>query len=137
SGKVDRIVFDATIDRTAVSVRRQGNDLWIQTSATDSIKVTNYFRNQTVGGIAVEQIEFHDGTVWSIEDVKGMVLQASAGNDVIEGYDSNDTLSGLAGDDRLRGLAGNDVLSGGDGNDTLDGGVGDDQLAGDAGDDLL
>lgn len=137
SGKVDRIVFDASIDRNAVSVRRQGDDLWIQTSGTDSIKVTNYFRNQMVGGVAIERIEFNDGTVWDIEAVKGMVLQASAGNDVVEGYDSDDTLSGLAGDDRLSGLAGNDILSGGDGNDTLDGGVGDDQLAGDAGDDTL
>lgn len=137
SGKVDRIVFDATIDRNLVSVRREGNDLWIRTTSTDSIKVTNYFRNQAVGGIAVEQIEFHDGAVWSIEDVKGMVLQASSGNDVIEGYDSNDTLSGLAGDDRLSGLAGNDILAGGDGHDTLDGGLGDDQLTGDAGNDVL
>ncbi|WP_322110970.1 calcium-binding protein [Steroidobacter gossypii] len=137
SGKVDRIVFDASIDRNAVTVRRQGNDLWIQTSASDSIRVTDYFRNQTVGGIAVEQIEFSDGTVWSIEDVKGMVLQAGSGDDNIEGYDSNDTLSGLAGDDRLSGLAGDDLLSGGDGDDTLDGGVGDDQLTGDAGRDFL
>jgi len=137
SGKLDRIVFDASIDRNSVSVRRQGDDLWIQTSATDSIKVTNYFRNQTIGGVAVERIEFNDGTVWDIEAVKGMVLQASSGNDTIEGYDSDDTLSGLEGDDRLTGLAGNDILSGGDGNDTLDGGIGDDQLAGDAGNDIL
>lgn len=137
SGKVDRIVFDASIARSAVSVRRQGDDLWIQTSAADSIKVSNYFRNQTAGGVAIEQIEFHDGTVWDIEAVKSMVLQASAGDDVLEGYDSHDILSGLAGDDRLSGLAGNDILSGGDGNDTLDGGVGDDQLAGDAGNDIL
>ncbi|HEX2099886.1 MAG TPA: calcium-binding protein, partial [Candidatus Synoicihabitans sp.] len=135
--KTDRVVFDASIERSAVSVRRQGNDLWIHTSATDSVRLTNYFRNQAADGTAVERIEFADGTVWTIEDVKGLVLQATSGDDVIAGYDSDDTLSGLAGDDRLTGNAGNDILHGGDGNDVLDGGVGDDQLAGDAGTDVL
>lgn len=137
SGKVDRIVFDASISPAAVSVSREGEDLLLRTSATDSIRVTNYFRNQATGGIAVEQIVFHDGTVWSIEDVKVMVLQASGGDDSIEGYDSNDTLEGLAGNDRLYGHGGDDVLSGGEGNDTLVGGQGADVLSGDEGDDVL
>lgn len=137
SGKVDRIVFDASIAPAAVAVSREGNDLVLRTSASDSIRVSDYFRNQAASGIAVEQIVFHDGTVWSIEDVKIRVLQASAGDDSIEGYDSNDTLAGLAGNDRLFGLGGDDSLSGGGGNDRLDGGLGDDVLSGDDGNDVL
>src|SRR3569833_1099704 len=134
-GKADRIQFGARINRANVTVRRAGDDLLINTSAVDSIRVTYYFRNQASDGTAVDQIAFADGTIWSIADIKTMVLLPSSGDDSLEGYDTNDVFSGLAGDDRLNGNAGDDTLSGGDGNDTLNGGTGDDTLAGDAGND--
>ncbi|WP_405118281.1 calcium-binding protein [Pseudomonas leptonychotis] len=137
TGKLDRIVFDQSIEVSDVSLKRTGNDLLIQTSIDDSIRVTNYFSGEAGNGTAIEQIVFHDGTVWSIEDVKGQVLQATSGNDFIEGYASDDTLAGLAGDDRLFGYGGNDTLLGGEGNDVLDGGQGNDRLIGDAGNDTL
>ena len=137
TGKVDRIVLGQGIVASAVSLKRIGIDLLIQTSINDSIRVTNYFSGEAGNGTAIEQIVFNDGTVWGIEDVKGQVLRATPGNDLIEGYISDDILAGLAGDDRISGHGGNDTLSGGEGNDVLDGGQGNDRLIGDAGNDTL
>ncbi|WKT60104.1 calcium-binding protein [Microbulbifer thermotolerans] len=136
-GKLDRVIFGQGIDPGAVSVERLGDDLLIQTSPNDSVRLTNYFRGEAADGTAVDEIKFNDGTVWSIEDVKSLVLQASDDSDVIKGYGSDDTLDGLAGDDQLFGNAGEDTLSGGEGSDSLDGGLGDDQLFGDSGNDVL
>lgn len=135
--KVDRILFGQNIDRSKVTVARVNDDLLIHTSATSSLKLTNYFQGDGASGTAIDQIKFWDGTIWTIADIKSMVLQASAGNDTIEGYATNDTLSGLAGDDVIYGEGGEDSISGGEGNDTLDGGVGNDQLYGNAGNDSL
>lgn len=135
--KLDRVAFGATVAPADVTARRVGNDLLLVTSASDSVRLTGYFSSDAANGTAVDEIAFHDGTVWRIDDVKSRVLQAGAGNDVLEGYATGDTLSGLAGDDVLNGLGGNDTLSGGEGDDTLDGGTGNDRLAGDAGNDVL
>ncbi|WP_272493077.1 calcium-binding protein [Atopomonas sediminilitoris] len=135
--KVDRIVFGQDIDRSQVTVSRVNDDLLVKTSATSSLKLTNYFQGDAASGTAVDQMEFEDGTIWTIADIKPMVIKASEGNDTIKGYASNDTLSGLGGNDVILGNGGNDVILGGEGNDTLDGGVGDDQLFGDAGNDVL
>ncbi|OLU36004.1 hypothetical protein BVH06_00630 [Pseudomonas sp. PA27(2017)] len=137
SGKVDRVVFGQGIDSTAVTVKRSGTDLIVFTSATDSIRLTGYFVSEATNGTAVERFEFHDGTVWTIADIKAKALQATAGNDVVHGYEAGETLSGLAGNDQLFGNGGNDTLLGGDGNDTLRGGTGDDQLYGEEGYDTL
>lgn len=96
-GKIDRVVFGAGIDPASVGVKRNGNDLLLQTSASDSVRLTNYFNAEGTNGVAVDRIEFHNSTVWTIADVKNLVLQATAGNDRIEGYVTNDQLSGLEG----------------------------------------
>ena len=136
-GKFDRVLFGTGIEPLNVTARRSGYDLVLHTSPSDSVRLSNYFSAEGVNGIAVDRIEFHNGIVWSIEDVKGLVLQATAGNDVIEGYVTSDQLSGLDGDDLLYGYAGNDTLLGGEGRDHLDGGIGDDRLFGEVGDDTL
>jgi len=75
----------------------------------------------------IEQFQFSDGTVWGWTEIKAKVLQGTAGNDWLYGYDdSDDTLNGLAGNDYLSGGQGNDTLNGGSGNDTLYGGLGND-----------
>ncbi|TRO35078.1 HlyJ hemolysin-like protein [Pseudomonas sp. ALS1131] len=135
--KLDRVVFGQGIDPATVSVERSGSHLIIHTSTSDSIRLTNYFSGEAANGTAVDEIVFHDGTVWSIAYIKGMVLQASEGNDVVQGYASDDLLSGLEGNDQLYGNAGNDTLIGGEGHDTLDGGTGNDVLFGDTGNDVL
>ncbi|MDG4647055.1 calcium-binding protein [Roseibacterium sp. SDUM158017] len=67
----------------------------------------------------------------------GLVLDGTAGADVLEGGTQDDTLNGNAGNDILRGLAGADRLWGGDGEDRLEGGTGPDSLEGGAGTDAL
>lgn len=135
--RLDRVVFGQGIDPAAVSVERNNSHLLIHTSASDSVRLNNYFSGEAANSMAVDEIVFHDGTVWTVADVMGMVLQASDGDDLIEGYASDDVLSGLAGHDFLYGNGGNDTLLGGEGNDTLDGGAGKDALFGDAGSDVL
>ncbi|KLD70010.1 hypothetical protein Y886_42710, partial [Xanthomonas hyacinthi DSM 19077] len=51
---------------------------------------------------------------------------ATAGDDILTGYDSADSLAGAAGNDALSGKSGDDVLIGGVGNDVLSGGAGND-----------
>lgn len=137
TGKVDRIQFDASIDKGAVSLKRSGDDLLIQTSSNDSIRIVAYFQGEAAGGHAVEEISFHDGSVWSIATVKQAVTAATSGDDLIQGYSGDDQFAGLAGNDTLNGHGGNDRLLGGEGNDQLDGGSGNDELLGNEGNDVL
>lgn len=65
------------------------------------------------------------------------MVNATAGNDVLDGTLLQDIIDGLAGDDIIRGLDGEDTLSGGDGADRLEGGIGNDRLDGGAGVDLV
>ncbi len=66
-----------------------------------------------------------------------LVIDGSAGNDIIRGGIGADTLSGAAGDDRLEGRNGADTLDGGGGADALHGGSGRDTLIGGDGVDIL
>ncbi|WP_439866008.1 calcium-binding protein [Pseudomonas syringae] len=135
--KRDRLIFGVGIEPASVTARRTVNDLLLYSSANASIRLINYFADEASNGIAVDEIVFHDGTVWSIADVKIKVVEASAGSDVLMGYATNDLLNGLGGDDTLSAYAGNDTLLGGDGQDLLDGGAGNDNLYGEAGSDTL
>ncbi|MDK2126717.1 calcium-binding protein, partial [Parachitinimonas caeni] len=136
-GRIDRIVFDASVSKASVVATRDKDDLLLTTSASDSVRVANYFNKEAAGGYAIDEIVFADGSIWTVADIKGRVMLATPGNDSISGYASHDTLSGLAGDDTLKGAAGNDVLNGNEGNDVVEGGEGDDQLQGEAGTDTL
>lgn len=133
----DRVVFGEGVEASSVKVQRTGNDLWLHGAGQDSVLLRGYFEGQGKSGTAVDEIMFQDGTVWSIDDVKAMVLQASAGGDVIKGYDSSDAISGLAGDDRLEGFDGDDTLEGGADDDTIRGDRGNDRLLGGDGQDFL
>ncbi|MDM1020605.1 calcium-binding protein, partial [Acinetobacter sp. VNK23] len=126
ASKLDRIVFNAGIEVADVSLKRQDNDLIVKYSENDQITVKNYFDSNGATAYRIDQVIFADGTVWNVEVVKAKVLEATAANDVIQGYSSADQLNGLAGNDSLYGYAGNDTLTGGTGNDYLDGGVGND-----------
>ena len=59
-------------------------------------------------GQGVEQIKFDDGTIWTQDTLRVMLLaQAStSGNDTITGYNTNDVITGGRGDDILIGGAG-------------------------------
>jgi len=90
-------------------------------------------------GESLKEIQFGDGTVWTIDDLvsrdpyseanritgativdnnfKGTMV-GFAGNDTLRGTRANDDISGNEGDDLLDGGAGNDILRGGPGSDT-------------------
>ncbi|MDC5467545.1 hypothetical protein NRA61_18565, partial [Acinetobacter baumannii] len=124
--KIDRIIFNEGIEASSVSVKRDGNDLIIKYSEQDQITVRSYFDINGEAAGRIDQIIFIDGTIWDVATIKAKVLAATAGNDILQGYNGADHLEGLAGNDTLYGYAGSDVLTGGFGNDYLDGGAGND-----------
>ena len=73
----------------------------------------------------------------SVAAPQGLVLNGTAGADVLIGKDGSDRINGYAGDDMLIGNGGSDVVDGGPGNDILDGGAGGDEINGGDGDDLI
>ncbi len=105
---------------------------------------------------AIGSVEFADGTTWSRETIRNLVLATTDGDDVVYGFSNfddvidggygrdqlygaygNDTLIGGPGDDSLFGEADDDTLLGGENNDSLDGGSGADTLNGGPGDDTM
>jgi Ca2+-binding RTX toxin-like protein len=136
AGSLDAIEFAADIAPGDVTARFDGEDLLLRLlGSTDSIRVVGYFK--TDGSNSVEQIRFADGTQWTPEQIKLLVLQGSSENDTLTGFASDDSLYGGGGNDLLYGLDGNDVLDGGDYFDTLIGGLGNDTLLGGYGDDSM
>lgn len=118
-------------------------DLLLQ-SENGSVTIKNYFKGDGLGGHAIDEIVFADGSVWTLADIKSMVQKASPQGSQLYGYETADTLNGGDGADLIRGggnddvLSGNkgqDVLFGDDGNDTLIGGQSADTLSGGAGND--
>lgn len=77
----------------------------------------------------IESVVFQDGTAWTADQLRLLSQRTTAGNDVVQGFDSDDVIDGGAGGDILRGGGGNDTLSGGEGADKLWGEAGDDILS--------
>jgi Ca2+-binding RTX toxin-like protein len=113
----------------SVSLVRNGNDLLLVIRETSpgagdggSILLKASLNDYVQEG--VEQITFDDGTVWTRETMRQMLLaQASTnGNDAINGFNSADVVTGGKGDDSLYGGEGNDiyVYRRGDGHDVVD-----------------
>ncbi|MCU7861078.1 MAG: hypothetical protein KZQ86_14890, partial [Candidatus Thiodiazotropha sp. (ex Lucinoma kastoroae)] len=103
----------------------------------ETITIYNYFLDGGMSEYALDLIEFADGTLWDIDQVKARVEQGTDGDDHLNGYADADTLEGLAGNDTLYGAGGDDTLRGGMGSDVLYGGEDNDLLSGDAGNDRL
>ncbi|WP_165677577.1 calcium-binding protein [Metapseudomonas otitidis] len=132
----DSIQFAADILPGDLQLIHQGDDLLLSLKGTsDSLRVVGYFTGNGVGANAIEEIRFANGDVWTITQVRNLVLQGSDGNDLINGFNTADTLDGGLGHDTLYGADGNDLLIGGSGNDLLDGGTGNDTLIGGLGND--
>jgi len=146
-GRNDRLQFLEGILPEDIRVTRSGTSLLLTLQSTGEVlTIQQYFQNDGAGGYALNTIEFADGTLWDLETVKLLALQATAGNDTVYGYATADTISGGAGNDWLYGYSGADSLEGGEGNDvlyagsdndTLNGGNGSDQLYGEDGNDLM
>nr|WP_031597284.1 calcium-binding protein [Pseudomonas savastanoi] len=146
-GKQDVIRLEG-LNLSDISLRREYNDLLIQIKETgDTLRVSSHFSpSSSYYNYAIDQLQFADGTVWGVDQIKTSLLTGGEFNDTLTGYDTDDTLEGLAGNDTLsgglgsdtlRGGAGRDTLYGEDGADTLLGGADNDHLAGGNGDDLL
>ncbi|MGL4668692.1 MAG: calcium-binding protein, partial [Saezia sp.] len=161
AGETDTILFGEGIKLEDLEFKR-GNymfsteELYITHKVTgDSIRASNFFRGDGYGGWGVDQIQFANGAILYVEDIKRMVTTGTDGDDTIIGFatndifyggkgsdsiignDGNDTLYGEEGHDNLNGGLGDDILYGGEGNDTLRGGEGHDYLYGGDGDDKL
>ncbi|MDR4515561.1 calcium-binding protein [Nitrosomonas sp.] len=139
-GDVDHDILrfmDGISPGAVTAVRNQNSlDLTVQTTG-EVVSIFNYFYGDITGTYVLDTIEFSDGTSWDISAMRSMVIQSTAGNDNLTGFETDDTIDGLAGDDIIAGAAGNDTLSGGEGNDTLTGGEGNDTLHGGSGNDSL
>ncbi|PNA02786.1 hypothetical protein C1X30_23570 [Pseudomonas sp. FW305-BF6] len=123
TGKTDIIEFDASVLPTDIIFTRSGNNLVFRLQGgSDRITVSNFFS----AGYKIDEVRFANGVVWTAQQIMGVVMVSTDGNDELHGYGSDDLLSGGLGDDVLYGEAGNDILDGGAGNDVLNGGAGSD-----------
>ncbi|WP_425806719.1 calcium-binding protein [Desulfitobacterium sp. Sab5] len=134
-GNVDVLRFLEGVNPSDITLKRNSSNLEVYiTSTSDKLVISNYFSNDAY---KIEQIRFHDGTLWDSAAIKQIVLTGSTGNDVFYGYEDNDSISGLDGSDTLYGNSGDDTLSGDSGDDKLYGGAGNDVMSGGAGIDYL
>lgn len=135
---VDRLEFGPGLVPADVEAVRDNANLRLNFgNSGDGVTIWSYFSGRTDLNLAVEQIAFADGTLWTMPMVVQQTLKGTNLDDKIEGYASNDVIGGRKGQDTLLGMQGNDTISGGEGNDTLDGGAGDDVLDGGAGRDRI
>ncbi len=145
TSSTDILQFEEGITPDMVALRRGldaynnlTNDLYVEINGTtDQVELQNFFTNDGNDQYAIDAIAFHDGSTWSRETIKQMILSGGAGSDKIQGYATDDILHGNDGDDYLYGLAGNDTLHGGSGNDYMYGGPGNNIMYGGEGNDYI
>ncbi|MDJ0921321.1 MAG: calcium-binding protein, partial [Henriciella sp.] len=117
----DTVQFGAGLDIQDVVVRKNGNDLTFSFPSGDSLTVEKLLAHHWL--YVVENYQFSDGTVWTVDDAKAASLIATDGDDTIEGYSQvDDTLTGGLGSDTLKGLSGSDtyIYNVGDGELTIE-----------------
>lgn len=97
-------------------------------------------------GAFLEEIQFGDGTVWTLDDLvsrdpysemnrsTGVTITGSASGETLRAFAGNDALYGGQGNDDMYGFEGDDYLVGGGGVDWLRGGPGADTYFFEAGD---
>jgi Ca2+-binding RTX toxin-like protein len=106
---VDKITFGTGVSAASLSVTRDGQNLVLGYGVADQIVVSNFFDSDGDSWMAIDRVEFADGSSLSKADLMAAVLLGGAADQVITGYASNDVLAGGGG---------NDSLYGGDGDDT-------------------
>jgi Ca2+-binding RTX toxin-like protein len=138
----DRLDGGGGADTAVYSGNKADYDITLAVGDIVRIKAADGTEDQL---IAVEQVEFDDGT-YRVRGADGKILLTGADalldnlatykNDILTGTTGDDELDGQDGNDSISGAAGADTLAGGKGNDTLDGGDGADSLAGGIGNDV-
>jgi Ca2+-binding RTX toxin-like protein len=99
------------------------NDLIINFVGTDDqIRVVDTING--AAGDAIEEIRFDDGTVWTNEDVRNMIIaqMTTSGDDDVQGYGFGEIIIGGTGNDSLIGGDGSDtyIFARGDGQDRIE-----------------
>ncbi|MBK6026753.1 Ca2+-binding RTX toxin-like protein [Brevundimonas nasdae] len=120
STDTDTIVFGTGLSLAAMTVSRSGLDVILSFGAQQSITLKN--QGVEAAGL-VEAFRFSDGQTLAYADLKAIYLAdaATAGDDLIVGFDAVEDLTGGAGDDQLRGEGGADTYryALGDGDDVI------------------
>lgn len=141
SAETDRfntLVFKAGIAPSDVVVGRSagyGNLVLSIAGSADQFTVDYFFAGAPYSPL--QQVQFADGTVWSIDTLLAKANVATEGPDILTGTADNDVINALGSDDIVYGMAGDDVLDGGAGSDWLLGGMGNDLLRGGDAEDFL
>ncbi|MDA7946093.1 MAG: hypothetical protein MPJ78_01305 [Hyphomicrobiaceae bacterium] len=127
-GDDDSIQFGSGVSTADVSVSRNIDDLIITLdSSSETLTIEKYF----IVDFEIEEIQFTDGTVWTIDDITSMltgdpndpdVINGTAAGETIFGTAADEIIAGNGGDDTVYGLAGSDTFRyvSGDGNDVVE-----------------
>ena len=129
----DRLIFGADIAPDDVVVRNAGSGNLAMHLSGRSDRVTLLGALATIP-TTVETVEFEDGTIWDLAELRRRSLIGGVGADTLQAYDDGGILIGDSGNDILRGGAGADTIKGGIGNDQMEGGAGSDLYIYTAGD---
>ncbi|WP_306030727.1 calcium-binding protein, partial [Stappia sp. MMSF_3263] len=125
-GNADALLLGAGISVTDVSVRSRDfdsrHDVTLEFAGGGTVTLRGQFATAPDAG--VETILFHDGTLWTRQELMEITLQQSSsqGDDTIYAFNGrDDVLHGGLGDDLLHGQSGNDTYryDFGDGDDVI------------------
>lgn len=115
-------------DDLVLSIDGTGDRFTMQSFFTSVVVFPPFSNGYTTLPYQIEQVQFDDGTIWSLGDLYNRIstISGTANNDSLAGNNRDNFIQGLDGNDSLYGGGGNDVLDGGAGNDYLEGGTGSD-----------
>ena len=147
NGENNTIKFGENISKNDVMIKRANKDKYgyedliisFKNNTSDSMTIKKIISNDKLNKErTINFLEFSNGEIANLDEIRRMSLIGSNGDDAISGYTgSNNIIEGEAGNDTLEGKEADDTLIGGDGDDKLYGNTGDDTLIGGKGDDLL
>jgi len=147
NGENNTIKFGESILKNDVTIKRANKDEYgredliisFKNNTSDSITIKKVISNDKLNKErTINFLEFSNGEIANLDEIRRMSLIGSNGDDTISGYTgSNNIIEGGAGNDTLEGKEADDTLIGGDGDDKLYGNTGSDTLIGGEGDDLL
>lgn len=125
-GDIDVLQLGSGILPSGVVLAREGASLKVQLGrGWPAVSIENQFARAD-DTQQIEEIRFADGTIWTADTVRRMLIAASVSNlgDDVIGFETDDDIDAGYGDDSIVGLGGADALSGGLGDDTVYGGAG-------------
>lgn len=147
NGENNTIKFGESISKNDVIIKRANKDEYgredliisFKNNTSDSMTIKKVISNDKLNEErTINFLEFSNGDIANLDEIRRMSLIGSNGDDAISGYiGSNNIIEGGAGNDTLEGKEADDTLIGGDGDDKLYGNIGSDTLIGGKGDDLL